>query len=325
MKQLRERWPEVRSAHRRIVREAFAAHGGDEVDTQGDSFFYVFGRARDAALAAAEAQRGLAAHEWPDGRRDPRPHRHAHRRAGRVGGGLPRHRRAPRGPDHGRGPRRAGAALGGDGGGAARRGGRRRQRPRPRRAPAQGPRPARARLPARRRRARAVVPEDPHGGRGEGRIYRRPLVIGATAGVLAAAVAIPVFALAGGSGGDVVRPEGRCRGQRGRRRRRELRHAHQQATGVDEPHGAAAGAGAIWVTSGGGASPRSTRDAHRQADDRRRRTGPRASPSTAATSGSPTASATPSPRSPPTPSTRSGTTRSGTPRPASPSATARSG
>src|SRR6476619_4235101 len=66
VKELRERWPAVRSAHRRIVRHAFAAHGGDEVDTQGDSFFYVFGRARDAALAAADAQRGLAAHEWPE-------------------------------------------------------------------------------------------------------------------------------------------------------------------------------------------------------------------------------------------------------------------
>ena len=32
-------------------------------------------------------------------------------------------------------------------------------------------------------------------------IYRRPLIIGASAGVLAAAVAIPVFALGGGSSG----------------------------------------------------------------------------------------------------------------------------
>jgi class 3 adenylate cyclase len=67
VQQFKDRWPEVRSAHRRIVREAFEAHGGDEVDTQGDSFFYVFGRARDAALAAADAQRGLAAHAWPPG------------------------------------------------------------------------------------------------------------------------------------------------------------------------------------------------------------------------------------------------------------------
>src|SRR6185503_396657 len=65
VQQFKDSWPEVRSQHRRIVRSAFEAHGGDEVDTQGDSFFYVFGRARDAALAAADATRGLAAHEWP--------------------------------------------------------------------------------------------------------------------------------------------------------------------------------------------------------------------------------------------------------------------
>src|SRR5262245_3176041 len=67
VQQFKDRWPEVRSQHRRIVRTAFEAHGGDEVDTQGDSFFYVFGRARDAALAAADATRGLAAQEWPEG------------------------------------------------------------------------------------------------------------------------------------------------------------------------------------------------------------------------------------------------------------------
>ena len=35
-------------------------HGGEEVDTQGDAFFYVFSRARDAAAAAADGQRALA-------------------------------------------------------------------------------------------------------------------------------------------------------------------------------------------------------------------------------------------------------------------------
>jgi class 3 adenylate cyclase len=46
--------------HRRILRDAFAAAGGREVDTQGDAFFYSFQRARDAVSA-------LAAHEWPGG------------------------------------------------------------------------------------------------------------------------------------------------------------------------------------------------------------------------------------------------------------------
>jgi len=45
--------------HRRILREAFGAHGGVEVDTQGDSFLVAFARARDAAAAAADAQQAL--------------------------------------------------------------------------------------------------------------------------------------------------------------------------------------------------------------------------------------------------------------------------
>jgi predicted ATPase len=47
--------------HRRIVREAFGRHGGVEVDTQGDAFFYVFREAREAVAAAAETCRTLEA------------------------------------------------------------------------------------------------------------------------------------------------------------------------------------------------------------------------------------------------------------------------
>jgi class 3 adenylate cyclase len=54
--------------HRRLVREAFRAVGGEEVDTQGDAFFFSFPRARDALSAAVAAQRALRAHAWPDGR-----------------------------------------------------------------------------------------------------------------------------------------------------------------------------------------------------------------------------------------------------------------
>lgn len=46
--------------HRRALREAFARHGGVEVDTQGDAFFYAFADARAAAAAAQAAQRALA-------------------------------------------------------------------------------------------------------------------------------------------------------------------------------------------------------------------------------------------------------------------------
>ena len=64
---LRDRYGSVLAEHQRLLREAFAAHGGEELDTQGDGFFYVFTRARDAAAAAADGQRALAAHEWPEG------------------------------------------------------------------------------------------------------------------------------------------------------------------------------------------------------------------------------------------------------------------
>src|SRR3954464_16069618 len=47
------------------MREVFAAAGGREVDRQGDAFFAVFPRARDAVVAAATGQRGLAQASGP--------------------------------------------------------------------------------------------------------------------------------------------------------------------------------------------------------------------------------------------------------------------
>jgi DNA-binding SARP family transcriptional activator/class 3 adenylate cyclase len=63
---LRERYGDVLERHRLLLREAFAAHGGHEVDTQGDSFLIAFARARDAAAAAVDSQRRLAAEAWPE-------------------------------------------------------------------------------------------------------------------------------------------------------------------------------------------------------------------------------------------------------------------
>jgi len=53
--------------HNALLGEAVEANGGRVVDTQGDSFFCVFRRVRDAAVAAAAAQRAFAAHAWPQG------------------------------------------------------------------------------------------------------------------------------------------------------------------------------------------------------------------------------------------------------------------
>lgn len=67
VKRLRDRYPEVLAEHQRLLREAFAQHGGHEIDTQGDAFFFVFASAREAVLAAVEGQRSLAGHDWPEG------------------------------------------------------------------------------------------------------------------------------------------------------------------------------------------------------------------------------------------------------------------
>lgn len=60
-------YAEVLEEHRRVLRETFAARGGREIDSQGDAFFYAFGRARDAVSAAVQAQRALADHPWHEG------------------------------------------------------------------------------------------------------------------------------------------------------------------------------------------------------------------------------------------------------------------
>jgi predicted ATPase/class 3 adenylate cyclase len=59
-----ERYGAVLDEHRTLLRECVRAVGGTEVDTQGDAFFIAFARAEDAARAAVETQRALAAHRW---------------------------------------------------------------------------------------------------------------------------------------------------------------------------------------------------------------------------------------------------------------------
>jgi predicted ATPase/class 3 adenylate cyclase len=55
-----EEYADALAEHRHAVRDAFAAHGGVEVDTQGDAFFYVFRSARAALEAARDGTRVLA-------------------------------------------------------------------------------------------------------------------------------------------------------------------------------------------------------------------------------------------------------------------------
>jgi hypothetical protein len=53
------------ATHRRLVREIFGAYDGQEIDTQGDAFFYSFARARQAVAAAIELQRAHVKASWP--------------------------------------------------------------------------------------------------------------------------------------------------------------------------------------------------------------------------------------------------------------------
>jgi len=249
VKQLRDRWPEIRSAHRRIVRQAFEAQGGDEVDTQGDSFFYVFGRARDAALAAADATRALAAHEWPED--------------GRVRIRIGMHTGEPVVSEegyHGVGVHRAARIMAAGHGGQVLLSEATAAVLRDEEVTGVGVRD----LGVHRLKdldrpehvyqlvADGLEPEFPkiRTAGEEKPYYRRPLVIGAAAGVLAAAVAIPVFAFAGGSGGgsalNAVDDNAVGVVDQGDS------SLDAEASGVDEPHAVAAGAGGIWVTSGGG-------------------------------------------------------------------------
>jgi predicted ATPase/class 3 adenylate cyclase len=60
LQEMGEAYADALADHRRALRDAFAGHGGVEVDTQGDAFFIAFARARDALEAAQDGQRALA-------------------------------------------------------------------------------------------------------------------------------------------------------------------------------------------------------------------------------------------------------------------------
>src|SRR3954469_16911800 len=67
LRRLGERYADLLSTHRGLMREGVERHHGFEVDEQGDAFFVVFASANDAVAAAAHVQRALTAYAWPDG------------------------------------------------------------------------------------------------------------------------------------------------------------------------------------------------------------------------------------------------------------------
>ncbi len=64
---LGDRYPAVLGHHHRLLREAFRAHGGTEIETAGDSLFYSFPSARAAVQAAVAGQHAIGGHAWPAG------------------------------------------------------------------------------------------------------------------------------------------------------------------------------------------------------------------------------------------------------------------
>jgi class 3 adenylate cyclase len=67
LRELGDRYSDVLGRERSILRETLGSAGGQEIDTQGDAFFFSFTRARDAVAGAVAAQRALAEEDWPDG------------------------------------------------------------------------------------------------------------------------------------------------------------------------------------------------------------------------------------------------------------------
>jgi predicted ATPase/class 3 adenylate cyclase len=60
-------YAELLSDHHRLIRAQLSAHGGREIDTQGDAFFAVFSSPSSCVTAAIEMQRALASRSWPGG------------------------------------------------------------------------------------------------------------------------------------------------------------------------------------------------------------------------------------------------------------------
>ena len=67
LRKLGDDYGEILDRHFAVMREAWLAHGGHEIDHAGDSTFVVFQDAGEAVLACAEAQRLLGREPWPRG------------------------------------------------------------------------------------------------------------------------------------------------------------------------------------------------------------------------------------------------------------------
>ena len=60
-------YAQMLAGHHALIRSALAAHGGREIDTQGDAFFVVFSSPRGCVAAVLAMQRAIADRAWPGG------------------------------------------------------------------------------------------------------------------------------------------------------------------------------------------------------------------------------------------------------------------
>jgi len=67
LQHLGDRYADVLSAYRQILRTSANKFSGQEVDTAGDASFFAFARVTDAVAAAVDAQHALDTHPWPEG------------------------------------------------------------------------------------------------------------------------------------------------------------------------------------------------------------------------------------------------------------------
>ena len=72
LQQLSDDYADMLTKCRHLLRTAFQMYLGQEVDSQGDAFFFVFTRAADAVSAAAHAQRTASATFRSSARNTPR-------------------------------------------------------------------------------------------------------------------------------------------------------------------------------------------------------------------------------------------------------------
>ena len=77
-RQLGEGYPPLLEEHNALLRQVWAAHGGVEVKTAGDSFLVAFESPTGALSAAAAAQEAITTHVWTAGAAVARPDRGPH-------------------------------------------------------------------------------------------------------------------------------------------------------------------------------------------------------------------------------------------------------